>query len=795
MKSAWERFVKWWQARSGAFQCFFLALGAAVLLFLPATIYGKGYFLLVGDFNSQQVPFYMVAHSAIRSGNTGWSWLTDLGSNFVTSYTFYLLGSPFFWLTIPFPTKFLPYLMGPLLMLKTACCALTAYLWLRGYVKNRGYAILGGFLYAFCGFAIYNIFFNHFHDVMVFFPLLLLGVDELIDHGNRGGVIVAVALCALVNYFFFFGEVIFVVMYYIVRVAMGGYKASVKSFLALCVEAFIGLAIAAVLVLPSVLAILQNERLDNPLSGQGIWMFGKGRTLNIILSFFFTPEFTSKQVYIEGAATRWTSLSAYIPVFGLSGVFCFFRTKKGHWLKTLILLLMPMSIIPILNSAFVAFNGSYYARWFYMMVLVMILATVLSYEEGDVPALRAGNLWMLAITVILSVLILFTPNYTNGEVTSRGLYTDDLKIFCFFLIFATLLLGTISLALVGSRRHGSKTFLRDAMCAVLVFGVLFGNFYIFWGKSLSYSETGYLIPVIEGENNVDLPESEGFVRMDTDDSLSNLGMFWNIPNIHCFHSIVPASVVDFYTSIGVERSVNSKPTEDHYALRSLVSVRWYFDRQNCSDTFGDKDDPEAETLMPGYRYLKTVNGYEVWENLYYIPMGFVYDTYVSEEAAADLPSSKRENVMLRGVILSPEQVERYADLLNEAEYTKSAALTQNRYFEDCRTLAQKTVSNFETNKEGFTAQSDFDDEEFLFFSVPWEEGWSCTVNGEPVQIEKVNYGFMAIRVPAGHTDIVFTYRTPGLSTGWLITGLGVLAAAAYVFFTMIRKKEKKNAKA
>ena len=33
-------------------------------------------------------------------------------------------------------------------------------------------------LYSFSGFSIYNIFFNHFHEAMVFFPLLLAALDE-----------------------------------------------------------------------------------------------------------------------------------------------------------------------------------------------------------------------------------------------------------------------------------------------------------------------------------------------------------------------------------------------------------------------------------------------------------------------------------------------------------------------------------------------------------------------------------------------------------------------------------------
>ena len=70
-----------------------IALAAAFLLFLPFLIWDRGYFIFYGDFNVQQISFYRMAHDAIRSGNTAWSWTTDLGANFVGSYSFYLLGA------------------------------------------------------------------------------------------------------------------------------------------------------------------------------------------------------------------------------------------------------------------------------------------------------------------------------------------------------------------------------------------------------------------------------------------------------------------------------------------------------------------------------------------------------------------------------------------------------------------------------------------------------------------------------------------------------------------------------
>ena len=99
-------------------KAFFLGLGLSFLVFVPFMVVDGGRVVFYVAVNVQTVPVYRLAHDAVRSGNLGWSHLTDLGVNFIGSYSFYLLGSPFFWLTIPFPSEWVQYLMGPLLNLK-----------------------------------------------------------------------------------------------------------------------------------------------------------------------------------------------------------------------------------------------------------------------------------------------------------------------------------------------------------------------------------------------------------------------------------------------------------------------------------------------------------------------------------------------------------------------------------------------------------------------------------------------------------------------------------------------------
>ena len=63
------------------------ALAAAFFALLPAVIEGGGALLLRSDFNYQQIVFQMLTGDFYKSGNFGWSPVTDLGSGIISSYS------------------------------------------------------------------------------------------------------------------------------------------------------------------------------------------------------------------------------------------------------------------------------------------------------------------------------------------------------------------------------------------------------------------------------------------------------------------------------------------------------------------------------------------------------------------------------------------------------------------------------------------------------------------------------------------------------------------------------------
>ena len=172
-----------WQQYLTVFICTFALM---LIIMLPFVIMDGGYMIYIGDYNCQQIPFYIEANESIRNGQLMWNNNTDLGANFIGSYAFYLIGSPFFWLTLLLPMNWVAGSIPFLIVLKTAVAATTAYGFLKRFLKSRNNAFIGALLYAFSGFCFYNIFFNHFHDIIAFFPLLLIGLEKLLGENKKG---------------------------------------------------------------------------------------------------------------------------------------------------------------------------------------------------------------------------------------------------------------------------------------------------------------------------------------------------------------------------------------------------------------------------------------------------------------------------------------------------------------------------------------------------------------------------------------------------------------------------------
>lgn len=794
---------------------FALALGAAALLFVPFIIYHGGVFYYYGDFNVQEIPFYQLLHGAVRSGELGWNHLTDLGTDTLASYSFYLLGSPFFWLTIPFPNEFVPYLIGPLLILKFGCAAAAAYVYLRRYVRYQPFAVLGGLLYAFSGFSVYNVFFFHFHEPMIMFPLLLAALDALLYDKRRGVFAVAVFAACVVNYYFFVGQALFVVMYYLMLVLTKTCRFRVKEFALLAGETVIGMCGTAFVLLPSVLGLMGNPRLDTLPNGWDALVHSRPqRYFLTVLAFLFPADMPAMPTFTPDSNCKWASVAGWLPLFGMTGTIAYLQLRRRDWLKKLMVLLMLFAFVPALNSMFQLFNFSiYYARWYYMLVLLFVLATVRALEDRSADWRRALR-WSVGLTAGAAALIALMPSLTEGddgeEVFSLGVQADTPRFGIYVLLaMLSLLMLTLVIKKFGFSR---RKFFIGATAAMLGAAYLSSFFIIGTGTLSSGTTEPIRSDILNARDRVEIDDLEQ-VRSDFYECTDNTAMFWKVPSINCFQSSVSTSIMQFYESLGITRDVASRPNFAAYGLRALLSCKYYFDYVPDNDDKASDEcfvDELGNTKMPCWRLLKTTDNFDVYENQCYIPMGFCLDAYVTEEEFARVDKRHNTEATLYAMILTREQMEKYADITGYTEeayaplygdnpdsfksavdaYSYGAAAYNTR----CKALAKRACDSFAYTSDGFAAHFDnIGDSTLMFFSVPYSDGWSAQINGKPVAVERVDYGFMAVRIPADtNCDIRFTYRTPGFAAGVAIS-LGAAALfVVYMTVTMVVKRVGKK---
>lgn len=770
---------------------FIVAYVGMLLAFIPTMITNDGIFLYYGDFNSQQVMFYEHANEMVRNGNMGWDWGTDLGANFIGSYSFYLLGSPFFWLSTLLPLKTVPFILPWLLSLKTAVAAITSYAYIRRFVENKNACFAGAMLYAFSGFQAYNVFFNHFHDVTAFFPLLLLGLEMLVQDKKKGAFALAVGICAAISYFFFACEVVFLVIYFFIRCTDKEFKIDIKTFGLIAFESILGVMLSAIIFLPACIDVLLNPRLAERLYGLDMVFYNENvRIPRIIQAFFMMSDMPARINILHTDKANWASIAGYLPMFSMCGVIAFMRTVKKNWASKLIIVCGIMACIPILNSSFVLFNSSYYARWFYMPILIMCLMTAKmigdykgELKKGFIPTAIVAGFFLIAG-------ILPTREGEDLVVGKVPEHWDLYLIQAAVTVILTAILSVVIYIVIEYKQFYRVVAITTsfACIATMITAVCYGS------AQGEYNHFNYIKYGIYGKENLDMDKlnahyegDNNFYRIDTSPDVDNWCMFWGLSSMRTFHSVVPTSILDFYHSINQTRDVASRMETTMYPLRGLLSVRYYFDKVEDS-AIGHSD---TMTNLVDFKYVDTQNNFNIYENEHWIPMGFAYDMYTTDGAMKSVGDVDKANMLLEAMVLDNYQILKYSDVITRYDH-EDYVRDQQSYKAACADRRNDSCYYFKEDTDGFDAKINLAKDKLVFFSVPYDDGWTATVNGEEVDVERVSYGFMAVLCEEGENVIRFNYKTVGLTAGKIITASGVVIFIAYVGGTYYYNKKKKT---
>lgn len=767
---------------------FFISFGMSIMVMLLFSAMTKGVYLFFGDYNYQQIPFYYHVHEAVRNGALGWDFATDLGSDLFETYTFYLLGSPFFWITIPFPNSMLPYMMPWLLSLKTGLAALFAYIYIRQFTKNELAASLGGILYAYSGFQLYNLLFNHFHDPVCLFPLLLLASDKLMMEKKKGPFAAIVALCAVTNYFFFAHMAVFTVIYFVVNIIAGRYKFTVKDFIGYAFEAVLGVLCAAVILVPSFHAVMTNNRGTDFMRGNP-FIYGEWQKYFVILKSFFTFTDIPLLMYLDTSdELSSASVSAYLPFVSMCGVIGYIgmnnrKSKKHDMLRLMFHITFAIMLVPVLNSAFSMFNSQFYARWYFAPILIMCTMTAVCAAE-NVRMFRRGFIPCVIVPfVVLTFYVFYSITKESGSFSTASiaypLCQSIIPIGCMMMMYSAFddkTLDTNSKLLSG-------IFIRTCLTAIcslmLVIGYVRSQY-----PDISYYDNAY----IKARDEVDTLSDGNMFRVDMEGNYTNVNLMWNVGSAKSFSSIVNPSINKVMEKIGFERGTASNILPNYYAYRCLLSVKYYFDSPYIDENGMIAEPYDHPTGLDIFEYKDTMSRMWVYENKYFIPMGFTYDKYMTDSDFETIDNRYfRMNALLDAVVLDDEQAVRFGDILGRYD-TADCRYETERLEEAVNARRAGACEYFHTDNRGFEAKYTGDSDELVFFSIPYDEGWRASINGVSVPVERVSYGFCAVRTAPGENVIRFDYTNKYVKMGLMISLCGCAVLAAYWLLTSRRKR-------
>ena len=96
-------------------------------------------------------------------------------------------------------------------------------------------------------------------------------------------------------------------------------------------------------------------------------------------------------------------------------------------------------------------------------------------------------------------------------------------------------------------------------------------------------------------------------------------------------------------------------------------------------------------------------------------------------------------------------------------------------------MKRNACDGFDATADGFIAHIDAKEAGILVFTIPFDKGFSATIDGRQADVIPCDVAFMGVWVEPGEHEIVFTYRTRALPLGAALSALAAAALAVYVF--------------
>ena len=170
--------------------------------------------------------------------------------------------------------------------------------------------------------------------------------------------------------------------------------------------------------------------------------------------------------------------------------------------------------------------------------------------------------------------------------------------------------------------------------------------------------------------------------------------------------------------------------------------------------------------------------------------------FVNAKKTAEIASSSYHTSIIRlgyyeegddveVTIVSEEPIFSYLDL-------NYAALDADAFKSQLATVDRSSVVTDRYDNGNIVFTTNLKDGDMLLTSIPYEDGWTCYVDGKETAITPYQDATIAVDCGSGNHKVELKFKAPGVKAGALMTAAGVVSIIALAAYDMSAKRKQKK---
>jgi len=718
-----------------------------------------------------QVAYYMKHTSLFPK----WSFYQGMGQNIFPLS----IPDPFYFLLMLAGENNLAYGIAIMEVIKVLCAGILFYLFLTKINLGPYAALVGSICYAFSSFIILGGAWNIFSTEAVYFALLLFAFEKLFQENKMLLFPIAVCLICINQPFDLFPITLFLIIYILFRLYPTQPLLTKKTGIFLAKIAglgILGILMSSFFLFADLLQMIESPRVGGEssyfsklLSAPIFGVEGSMHNATALLRFF-----SADMLGTGSSFNGWYNyLEAPLFYFGLINLLLFpqvfpFLDKKRRMVYSLFILLFILPILfPFFRYAFWLFTGDYYRLYSLFVVVSLSICSLnaLNFIDRQFKV----NYVVLAISLITLLIILFYPYSREQEIADTSMQSAA----CLFLIFYAVLIASMS-----SRRIGnvSKLLALLLVCTELI---------IFSNRTINSR------PVITG---AEFKSKTGYNDY-TKDAVAYLKErdkgFYRIQKEYAsgtaMHgSMNDAQVQNFYGTLSYNsfNQINYIKFLDELHIidgKNEIQTRWAAGFTNApflhpfgSIKYALTKEKNSRLLAVNYDSMAKVGDVIILKNKYSLPLGFSYNKYIPKSVFHKFSDHQKRATLFKAFVLDDSLIHEIKGMPEFKESDTTAIFQWTDYANDIAQLKKDTLAIKTFNQNFIDGEVTSTEKKVLFFSIPFDPGWTVRVDGKPAKLLLANIGFSGVLLEPGKHQVELSFLPRFYKTGAIFSFIGII---------------------